>query len=75
MFISPRYKLLPPPAFTTYLQLSMFLINGMHLSVFKPPATKGKKSNKDAVYKEPDSDSDPETKVSVVSEFPTPSGG
>ena len=69
MFISPRYKLLPPPAFTKYLQLSTFLISGMRLSVFKPPVTKGKKSNKDPVYKEPDSDSDPETKVSVVSEF------
>ena len=69
MFISPRYKLLPPPAFTTYLQLSTSLINGIPLSVFKPPTTKGRKSNKAPVYKEPDSDSDLETKVSVVSEF------
>ena len=70
MFISPRYKLLPPPAFTTYLQLSTSLINGIPLFVFKPPATKGRKSNKaPVVYKEPDSDSDLETKVSVVSEF------
>ena len=69
MFISPRYKLLPPLAFTTYLQLSTSLINGIPLSVFKPAVTKGKKSNKAPVYKEPDSDSDLETKVSVVSEF------
>ena len=69
MFISPRYRLLPPPAFRTYLQLYTFLINGIPLSVFKPHATKGKKSNKAPIYKEPDSDSDLETKVSVVSEF------
>ncbi|KIM38451.1 hypothetical protein M413DRAFT_447711 [Hebeloma cylindrosporum] len=66
MFISPRYKLLPPPAFTTYLQLSTLLINGIPLSVFKPPSSKGKKA---PVHKEPDSDSDYDTKVSVVSEF------
>jgi ubiquitin-protein ligase E3 C len=76
MFISPRYKLLPPPAFTTYLQLSTFLINGIPLSVFKPP-TKGKKPHKTPVHQESDSDSDHGTKVSVVSEFvamatPTP---
>jgi len=69
MFISPRYKLLPPPAFTTYLQLSTSLINGIPLSVFKPPPTKGKKSNKPPVHKESDSDSDHGTRVSVVSEF------
>ena len=69
MPISPRYKLLLPPAFTTYLRLSTFLINGIPLSVFKPPVTKGKKSNKTPVYKEPDSESDLETKVSVVSEL------
>ena len=69
MPISPRYKLLLPPAFTTYLRLSTFLINGIPLSVFKPPVTKGMKSNKAPVYKEPDSESDLETKVSVVSEF------
>jgi len=55
ILISPCYKLLPPPAFMTYLQLSTFLINGIPVSVFKPPATKGSKS---PVHKEPDSDSD-----------------
>jgi len=69
MFISPRYKLLPPPAFTTYLQLSTSLISGIPLSVFKPPKMKGKKSHKPLVHKESNSDSDHGTRVSVVSEF------
>ena len=77
MFISPRYKLLPPPAFTTYLQLSTLLINGIPLSVFKSPPTKGKKSHRTPVHNTSDSDSDHGTKISVVSEFvatatPTP---
>jgi ubiquitin-protein ligase E3 C len=57
MFISPHYKLLPPPAFTTYLQISTSLINGIPLSVFKPPATTGKISSKTLVHEKFDSDS------------------
>jgi ubiquitin-protein ligase E3 C len=58
MFISPRYKLLPSPAFSTYLQLSTSLFNDIPLSVFKRPPMKAKKSNKAWGREGSDSDSD-----------------
>jgi len=76
MFISPRYKLLPPPAFSTYLQLSTSLFNNIPLSVFKHHPTKAKKYNKPRGRQGSDSDSDHGIQVSVVSNLrsmPTPS--
>lgn len=75
MFVSPHYKLLPPEAFNTYLQLSVALFNSFPPAIFD--TTQSTRSSKDAtrrssVFSRDDSESDEANvpiRVSVVSSF------
>ncbi|KAF9543333.1 HECT-domain-containing protein [Agrocybe pediades] len=78
MFISPQYKVLPTPAFNTYLKLSIALFYTFPVNLFKPPSKAKKQSstNKPGPSRrragggdESDSSEGPSTRVAVVSEF------
>lgn len=79
MFLSPHYKLLPPPSFETYLELSIGLFNVLPPSLFesKEGDKRGSKSSKQNSatsawnrdgYNSDGSDG-PSTRVSVVASF------
>jgi ubiquitin-protein ligase E3 C len=79
MFLSPQYKVLPPPALSTYLQLSASLLSNFRTNfVLGSPRTQGastKMTKPTATWKKDDSDSDsddgPSTRVTVVDKFTT----
>ena len=80
MFLSPQYKVLPPPALSTYLQLSISLFNDLptnfvlgspksqEVSSTTPtkPKTRQSKDSYDS-----DSDDGPSTSIRVVANFST----
>jgi ubiquitin-protein ligase E3 C len=79
MFLSPQYKVLPPPALSTYLQLSISLLSNFPTNfVLGSPRTQGastKMTKPTATWNKDDSDSDsddgPSTRVTVVDKFTT----
>ena len=71
MFISPQYKHLQAPAFATYLQFSVSLINSFPTALFKPPPSKSMKSSKKTRDTPGDESDGSSTRVVVVDEFKT----
>ncbi|KAF8182521.1 HECT-domain-containing protein [Pholiota molesta] len=82
MFISPQYKKLPSPAFTTYLRLSILLFSKIPIDTIEPRTAKNKKqkagkrkASQTPTHEDP-SDSDAslaarQTRVAVVDDFIT----
>lgn len=66
LLMPPRYTVLPPAAFATYLQLAALLMNALPTNALEPAASKpGAASN----WADDDSDDETETTVTVVSSF------
>jgi ubiquitin-protein ligase E3 C len=71
LFLSPQYKALPPPALSTYLQLSISLFNEFPTN-FIPASSRALKKTKRMDSYQSDSDDVTSTNVKVVSKFSTP---
>ncbi|KAF8148075.1 hypothetical protein B0H34DRAFT_803194 [Crassisporium funariophilum] len=78
VFMSPHYKVLPAPAFATYLHLSVALLNTFPISTLEPAASGSGSSAKPATQEslwargdgyDSDSSNGPSTRVTVVSDF------
>ncbi|KAI0669125.1 HECT-domain-containing protein [Trametes maxima] len=65
VFMPLRYSTLPPPAFSTYLQLAALLMNALPTHALEPQDKREAAAN----WADDDSDDEPETQVTVVSSF------
>ena len=70
LFLSPQYKALPPPALSTYLQLSIILFNEFPTN-FISASSRATKTTKRIDSHQSDSDDGLSTRVKVVAKFST----